>query len=78
MLLQKEQASKFTNIFRVGLDGCAMGYDIFEGNIYEGRTLIPFIEKIATKFNPGKPIIVADSGLLLKDIIIAMEEKVCE
>ena len=28
----------------VGLDGYAIGYDIFEGNIYEGHTLIPFIE----------------------------------
>jgi len=33
----------------VGLGGYAIGYDIFEGNIYEGHTLIPFIEKIAAK-----------------------------
>ncbi len=30
----------------VGLGGYAIGYDIFEGNIYEGTTLIPTIEKI--------------------------------
>jgi transposase len=59
----------------VGLDGYAIGYDIFEGNIYEGHTLIPFIEKIAAKFNLEKPIVVADSGLLSKDNIIALEEK---
>ena len=35
----------------VGLGGYAIGYDIFEGNIYEGHTLIPFIEKISQKFN---------------------------
>ena len=34
----------------VGLGGYAIGYDIFEGNIYEGHTLIPFIEKISGKF----------------------------
>ena len=28
----------------VGLGGYAIGYDVFEGNIYEGHTLIPFIE----------------------------------
>jgi hypothetical protein len=50
----------------VGLGGYAIGYDIFEGNIYEGHTLIPFIEKIAAKFNLEKPIVVADSGLLSK------------
>ena len=59
----------------VGLGGYAIGYDIFEGNIYEGHTLIPFIEKIAAKFNLVKPIVVADSGLLSKDNIIALDEK---
>ena len=59
----------------VGLGGYAIGYDIFEGNIYEGHTLIPFIEKIAAKFDLEKPIIVADSGLLSKNNITALEEK---
>lgn len=59
----------------VGLGGYAIGYDIFEGNIYEGHTLIPFIEKITAKFNLEKPIVVADSGLLSKDNIIALDEK---
>ena len=59
----------------VGLGGYAIGYDIFEGNIYEGHTLIPFIEKITAKFNLGQPIIVADSGLLSKENILALEEK---
>ncbi len=59
----------------VGLGGYAIGYDIFEGNIYEGHTLIPFVEKITAKFNLDKPIIVADSGLLSKDNIIALDEK---
>lgn len=59
----------------VGLGGYAIGYDIFEGNIYEGNTLIPFLEKTATKFNLGKPIVVADAGLLSKDNIKALEEQ---
>jgi len=58
----------------VGLGGYAIGYDIFEGNTYEGHTLIPLVEKISTKFNLSKPIIVADSGLLSKDNIIALEK----
>jgi len=48
----------------VGLEGYAIGYDIFEGGIYEGHTLIPFIERIRAKFDIDKPIVVADSGLL--------------
>jgi len=59
----------------VGLDGYAIGYDIYEGNTYEGHTLIPFIEKTSEKFNLGKPVVVADSGLLSKANIAALEEK---
>lgn len=59
----------------VGLGGYAIGYDIFEGNIYEGHTLIPFLEKISQKFNLEKPIVVADAGLLSNDNIKALEDK---
>ena len=48
----------------VGLGGYAIGYEIFEGNIYEGHTLIPVLEKLSKKFNLSKPIVVADAGLL--------------
>ena len=58
----------------VGLGGYAIGYDIFEVNIYEGHTLIPFIEKISKKFNLDKPIVVADAGLLSNDNIKALKE----
>lgn len=59
----------------VGLDGYAIGYDLYEGNTYEGHTLIPFIEKISKKFNLNKPVIVADAGLLSNDNIKALEGK---
>lgn len=58
----------------VGMGGYAIGYDIFEGNIYEGNTLIPTIEKITRKFDLKKPIIVADAGLLTSDNINALQE----
>jgi transposase len=58
----------------VGLGGYAIGYDIFEGNTYEGHTLIPFLEKISSKFNLGKPVVVADAGLLSNDNIKALKE----
>jgi transposase len=57
----------------VGLGGYAIGYDIFEGNTYEGHTLIPFIEKISLKFNLNKPIVIADAGLLSSDNVKALE-----
>ena len=51
----------------VGLGGYAIGYDIFEGNTYEGHTLIPFLQKVTARFGLGKPVIVADAGLLSND-----------
>jgi transposase len=59
----------------VTLGGYAIGYQMFEGNIFEGHTLIPFIEEMSSKFNLSSPIIVADAGLLSKANIAALEEK---
>jgi transposase len=59
----------------VGLGGYAIGYEIFDGSIYEGHTLIPVIEKMAQKFGLNKPIIVADAGLLSNTNIKALEEQ---
>jgi transposase len=57
----------------VGLGGYAIGYDIFEGNTYEGHTLIPFLEKISKKFNLDNPVVIADAGLLSNDNIKALK-----
>jgi len=51
----------------VGSGGYAIGYDIFEGNISEGHTLIPMIQKFEKRFNLKKPVVIADSGLLSKE-----------
>ncbi len=57
----------------VGLDGFAIGYDVFEGNIYEGHTLLPTIQKFEKRYNLDKPVIIADAGLLNKDNISMLE-----
>src|SRR5580693_4834071 len=59
----------------VSLGGYAIGYEIFEGNIFEGHTLIPFIEQMSEKFNLGKPIMIADAGLLSQTNIAALEQR---
>ncbi|HPD60121.1 MAG TPA: transposase [Paludibacteraceae bacterium] len=51
----------------------SLGYDIFEGNIYEGHTLIPFLEEMSCKFHLNKPVVIADAGLLSKENIKALE-----
>lgn len=53
----------------VGENGYPIGYDIFEGNTFEGHTLLPVIEKMCQKYDLSKPIVVADAALLSKDNI---------
>ncbi len=50
----------------VGANGYPIGYEAFEGNIYEGHTLIPILQHFEAKFSLSKPIVVADAGLLSK------------
>lgn len=59
----------------VGREGYPIGYDIYEGGIYEGHTLIPVLEKFEVRFNLEKPIVVADAGLLSSKNIEALKEK---
>ncbi len=56
------------------MGGYAIGYDIYEGNTYEGHTLIPFLEKISRKFNLDKPVVVADAGLLSNENSKSLKE----
>ena len=44
--------------------GNPIGYEIFEGNIFEGHTFIPVLQNIEKKYALGKPVVVADAGLL--------------
>ena len=53
----------------VGMNGYPIGYEIFEGNTYEGHTLIPVLKIFEEKFNLTKPVVVADAGLLSNDNI---------
>ncbi len=48
----------------VGEGGFPIGYDIFEGNTFEGHTLLPTLASIQKRYGFGKPVVVADAGLL--------------
>lgn len=58
----------------VGLSGYPIGYEIFEGNTFEGHTLLPVLEHFEAKFNLSKPIIIADAGLLSNANILALDQ----
>lgn len=59
----------------VSLGGYPIGYDIFEGNIFEAHTLIPMLKKFEKRFELNKPIVIADAGLLTKKNIEALENE---
>ena len=59
----------------VGEKGYPIGYEIFEGNTFEGHTLIPVLEHFQEKFELSKPVVIADAGLLSKENIAGLKEK---
>jgi len=48
----------------VGRNGYPLAYDIFEGNKFEGHTMLPVIDAFKEKYNLDQLVIIADSGLL--------------
>jgi len=47
------------------LQGYPLSYEVYEGNKYEGHTLIDVLKKFQTKYKlKTKPIVVADRGML--------------
>lgn len=59
----------------VGKNGYPIGYNIFQGNTSETKTLIPVLESLQSRFQIGKPIIVADCALLSTKNIQALTDK---
>ena len=54
--------------------GLPISYEIFQGNTYEGHTLIPTILELKKKYNITRIILVADSGLINKENIASLNE----
>ena len=58
----------------VAVGGNPIGYEIFEGNIHESKTLIPMVESLAARFGFDHPVVIADAGLLSKNNIDALDQ----
>jgi transposase len=59
----------------VSTDGYPLAYDVFEGNKFEGHTMLPVIDGLCAKHKLDKLVVIADSGLLSKDNIIQLQAK---
>lgn len=58
----------------VSSHGYPIGYQIFEGNTSETKTLIPVLESFQKKFDIDKPIVVADAAMLSEKNILALKD----
>ena len=59
----------------MGVDGYPLAYEIFEGNKFEGYTMLPLIDTFKNKYKLDKLVIIADSGLLSNDNISELQTK---
>ncbi|MFW5690713.1 MAG: IS1634 family transposase, partial [Planctomycetota bacterium] len=59
----------------VGRGGYPIGYDIFEGNTFEGKTLIPVLQRIAQQYEFGTPVVVADAAMLSHKNLTELDEQ---
>jgi transposase len=59
----------------VSKNGYPLAYDIFEGNKFEGHTMLPIIESFKTKYKINQLVIIADSGLLSSQNIEDLQAK---
>lgn len=59
----------------VGENGYPIAYDIYEGNTFEGHTLVPAISRAQQRFGLDKPIIIADSALLSRTNLAQLREQ---
>lgn len=59
----------------VSVDAYPLAYEIFEGNKFEGHTMLPLIEAFKQQFGLGKLVVIADSGLLSKQNIEQLQSQ---
>lgn len=59
----------------VSTGGYPLAYEMFEGNKFEGHTMLPVIEAFKTKYNLAKLIVIADAGLMSNDNITELQTK---
>lgn len=59
----------------VSKNGYPLAYDVFEGNKFEGHTMLPLIDAFKDKYHLNQLVIIADSGLLSSNNIEELQQK---
>lgn len=59
----------------VSRQGFPLGYEIFAGNTFEGKTMIPVLESFAKRYRIQTPTIVADAAMLSQANIAELKKR---
>ena len=62
----------------VGERGLPIGYDIFEGNTFEGHTLLPVLARFEQLYGLARPVVIADAAMLSKPNLTSLSEQTYE
>ena len=60
------------------VEGLPIGYELFPGNTADVSTLIPVVRKLQERFDISRTTLVADSGMLSKANVAALQELNCD
>jgi transposase len=55
--------------------GFPLTYEVFSGNTFEGKTMLPIVENFISKHPQSKPIIVADAAMLDEERLSELRQK---
>lgn len=55
-------------------EGLPLGYDLYPGNTYEGKTLIEAVQRQKEKFNVGNVVLVADRAMFNRSNLALMDQ----
>ena len=55
--------------------GYPLAYEIFEGNKFEGHTMLPVVEAFKQQYNLNQLVVVADAGLMSNDNLTELQAK---
>ena len=62
----------------VSQNGYPLDYEAFQGNSFEGHTMLPVIERFKAKYKLEKLTVIADAGLMSNSNIKLLRAKNCE
>lgn len=58
-------------------EGFPLGYEVFKGNTFEGKTMIPVIKAFADTHDVPMPIVVADAAMISSENVSKLTKRGC-